>query len=110
SSRAAMIGFAVVFGLGLGGEYLIIPLMAAELVGVRLLGRVMGIILTADGIADAVSPTLIGSLPDRTRTDHLGFYVRMAIALLAAGAIGLMARESKESASLSPAGAGRAQA
>ncbi|HEY0708910.1 MAG TPA: MFS transporter, partial [Polyangia bacterium] len=37
--------YAVVFGLGLGGEYLIIPLMAAELFGTAVLGRVMGIIV-----------------------------------------------------------------
>ena len=41
--------FAVVFGLGLGGEYLIIPLTAGELFGVQVPGRVMGIVLAADG-------------------------------------------------------------
>src|SRR5262249_10132293 len=110
SSAGVMSLFALVFGLGLGGEYLIIPLMAAELFGVRVLGRVMGIILTADGIAEAVSPTLIGSLRDRTGTYQLGFYLLMAIALLGAGAIAFLTRESKEFESLSPAGAGRGQA
>ena len=52
--------FAVVFGLGLGGEYMIIPLMAGELFGVRVLGRVMGIVLTADGVAEATAPFLVG--------------------------------------------------
>jgi MFS family permease len=41
-SSMSMYLFAAIFGLGLGGEYLIIPLMAAELFGVRVLGRVMG--------------------------------------------------------------------
>src|SRR5207249_3851070 len=40
--------FAMVFGLGLGGEYMIIPLMAGRLFGTAVLGRVMGIILTFD--------------------------------------------------------------
>ena len=66
SSRGAMYLFAVVFGLGLGGEYLIIPLMAAELFGVGVLGRVMGIVVTADGVAEAVSPMLVGYLRDTT--------------------------------------------
>src|SRR5213076_1604621 len=35
--------FAVIFGIGLGGEYMVIPLMAAELFGVRVLGRAMGV-------------------------------------------------------------------
>ena len=65
--------FAVVFGLGLGGEYLIIPLMAAELFGVRVLGRVMGIVLTADGVAEATAPMLVGYLRDRTGSYDTGF-------------------------------------
>src|SRR5213080_3536452 len=43
--------FAVIFGIGLGGEYMVIPLMAAELFGVRFLGRAMGVVLAADGVA-----------------------------------------------------------
>src|SRR5436190_947016 len=44
-SQMTMYMFAMVFGLGLGGEYMIIPLMAGELFGVPVLGRVMGIVL-----------------------------------------------------------------
>ena len=58
SSRMTMYLFAAIFGLGLGGEYLIIPLMAGELFGVKVLGRVMGIILTADGVAEAITVRL----------------------------------------------------
>src|SRR5205814_9019083 len=42
---------ALLFGIGLGGDYMIIPLMAADLFGLRMLGRVMGVVLTADGVA-----------------------------------------------------------
>lgn len=59
ASRPALYAFAVVFGLGLGGEYLIIPLIAAELFGVQVLGRLLGVILTADGVAEATSPIAI---------------------------------------------------
>src|SRR5437867_3654355 len=45
SAGSTLYLFAAIFGLGLGGEYLIIPLMAGELFGVRVLGRVMGIVL-----------------------------------------------------------------
>ena len=48
--------FAIVFGIGLGGEYMVIPLMAAELFGTRVLGRAMGIVLAADGVAEALAP------------------------------------------------------
>src|SRR5439155_4516516 len=66
SSGGAMYLFAIVFGLGLGGEYLIIPLVAAELFGVTVLGRLLGVVLTADGVAEALSPMFIGYLRDTT--------------------------------------------
>jgi MFS family permease len=87
SSRWAMYVFAAMFGLGLGGEYLIIPLMAAELFGVSVLGRVMGIIVTADGVAEAVSPMLVGYLRDTTGSYDVGFTVLIAVALAGAAAV-----------------------
>ncbi len=59
--------FALLFGIGLGGDYMIIPLMAAELFGVKMLGRLMGIVLTADGIAEATAPMLVAGHPRRHR-------------------------------------------
>lgn len=82
--------FAALFGLGLGGEYLIIPLMAAELFGVRVLGRLMGIILTSDGVAEATAPMLIGYLRDQAGNYHLGFITLICLALLGAAAIALL--------------------
>lgn len=82
--------FAAVFGLGLGGEYLIIPLMAAELFGVKVLGRLMGVVLTADGVAEAVSPMLIGYLRDQTGNYRLGFITLISIALIGAAAVALL--------------------
>ena len=82
--------FAALFGLGLGGEYLIIPLMAAELFGVRVLGRVMGIVVTADGVAEAVSPMLVGYLRDTTGSYRIGFSMLMGVALAGAVAIALL--------------------
>jgi MFS family permease len=82
--------FAIVFGLGLGGEYLIIPLMAAELFGVRVLGRVMGIVLTADGVAEATAPMLVGYLRDRNGTYDLAFGVLVGAALIGAAAVALL--------------------
>ena len=79
--------FAAMFGLGLGLEYLIIPRMAAELFGVAVLGRVMGLIVTADGMAEAVSPMLVGCLRDATRSCRVGVAMLVAVALVGAGAI-----------------------
>ena len=65
--------FAVLFGIALGGDYMIIPLMAAELFGVRILGRVMGIIISADVLGEALSPMLVGWLRDKSDSYTTGF-------------------------------------
>ena len=87
--------FAAIFGIGLGGEYLIIPLMAAELFGVGVLGRVMGIIVTADGVAEAVSPMLVGYLRDVTGSYRAGFTWLIVVALVGAAAIAMLPRRSR---------------
>jgi MFS family permease len=96
SSPGALYLFAAVFGIGLGGEYLIIPLMAAELFGVKVLGRLMGVVLTADGVAEAVSPMLIGYLRDRAGSYQIGFITLVVIALIGAGAIALLPRKQTQ--------------
>jgi sugar phosphate permease len=82
--------FAVVFGIGLGGEYMLIPLMAAELFGVRVLGRVMGVVLTADGVAEAVAPVVVGRMRDVSATYGTGFVLLIGFALAGAVAISFL--------------------
>jgi MFS family permease len=82
--------FAVVFGVGLGGDYMIIPLMAADLFGIKVLGRLMGIVLTADGVAEATAPLLVGTLRDVSSSYVIGFSVLVMLALVGAVAIGLL--------------------
>src|SRR5215510_8035206 len=82
STPGAIYLFAIIFGIGLGGDYMIIPLMAAELFGVKVMGRLMGVILTADGVAEATVPMLVGSLRDQTTSYTVGFAVLIALALL----------------------------
>jgi len=74
--------FAIIFGIGLGGDYMIIPLMAGDLFGVRALGRTMGIILVADGIAESVFPVLVGYLYNDTTKYAVGFSVLLIIVLV----------------------------
>lgn len=93
-SPAALYGFAVVFGLGLGGEYMIIPLMAAELFGVKILGRLLGVILTADGVAEATFPMLVGHLRDTTGSYRTGFILLIAVALAGTLAIAFLPRRN----------------
>lgn len=77
--------FAVIFGLGLGGDYMIIPLIAGDLFGVRILGRVMGIILVADGLVESAMPMLVGKLYDiGSKSYSIGFIILICVALTGA--------------------------
>jgi sugar phosphate permease len=80
---------AVVFGIGLGGDYMIIPLMTAEIFGVEILGRLMGVLLTAGGVAEALAPWWVGHLRDTTGSYVYGCYALVGMALL--GAIAVLA-------------------
>jgi MFS family permease len=84
--------FAFVFGIGLGGDYMLIPLMAAELFGVRVMGRLLGLIITADGLAEAVVPMGVAALRDRTGSYTAGFIVLVSLALAGAVAVSLLPR------------------
>jgi MFS family permease len=83
---------AFLFGIGLGGDYMVIPLMAAELFGLRMLGRVMGIVLTADGVAEAVVPMAVATIRDRTGSYAGGFLLLVALAAAGAAAVALLPR------------------
>ena len=77
--------FAVIFGIGLGGDYMIIPLIAADLFGLKALGRIMGIILVADGIAESGFPMLVGHMYNvATKSYAIGFIFLIGLALLGA--------------------------
>jgi MFS family permease len=78
--------FAFLFGIGLGGDYMIIPLIAAELFGLAGLGRVLGIVLSADSIAEALVPNRIGAL-----RDALGSYETPFLLLTGLAAVGAIA-------------------
>lgn len=85
--------FAILFGIGVGGDYMIIPLMAAELFGVRVLGRLMGVILTADGIAEATAPMLVGYMYDLTKSYRSGFMVLISLAVIGAITVALLPKK-----------------
>jgi sugar phosphate permease len=82
--------FAFIFGIGLGGDYMIIPLMAAELFGVKVMGRVMGIILTFDGLGEAFSPMLVGWMRDSSGSYAKGFAVLLILAVIGIIAVSML--------------------
>lgn len=82
TTRLTLCVSAAIFGIGLGGDYMIIPLMTAEIFGIEILGRLLGVILTAGGIAEAAAPWLIGRLRDATGSYCSSCVVLVGIALL----------------------------
>lgn len=82
SSPGVIYVFAFLFGVALGGDYMIIPLMTAEIFGIKTLGRVMGIILTTDVISDALSPMLVGWLRDSSGSYFTGFAALISLAIV----------------------------
>jgi MFS family permease len=93
TTRPVLYISAAVFGIGLGGDYMIIPLMTAEIFGVEILGRLLGVILTVGGVADAAAPWLIGRLRDATGSYFDSCIVLVGMALLGGLAVlGLPAR------------------
>ncbi len=82
TTRLILYGSAAIFGIGLGGDYMIIPLVTAEIFGLEILGRLLGVLLAAGAIADAVAPWLIGRLRDTTGSYSVSCFVLVVMALL----------------------------
>lgn len=85
--------FAFIFGVALGGDYMIIPLMAAELFGVKVMGRVMGLVITVDGLAEALAPMLAAWLRDKTGSYANGFAALIILAVIGTVAVIMLPRK-----------------
>jgi sugar phosphate permease len=95
-SKGIIYLFAFIFGIALGGDYMIIPLMAAELFGIRVMGRVMGIIITADGLGEAFGPLIAASLRDKTGSYVHGFAALIILAIIGTIAVSMLPTAKKQ--------------
>lgn len=95
-TKAIMYVFAFLFGVALGGDYMIIPLMAAELFGVKALGRVMGLIISVDGLGEAFGPILAAYIRDTSGSYVYGFTALIGLALIGTVAIIMLPTTKKE--------------
>ena len=82
--------FAILFGFGLGADYMLIPLMAADCFGLATLSRILGLIVMSDTIGEATMPYLVAHLRDSHGAYAGAFWLLTIIALLGAGAIALI--------------------
>jgi MFS family permease len=82
--------FSVFFGFGLGADYMLIPLIAAEQFGVNSLARAMAVILPANTIGQTWLPYFVSILRDRYGSYSVAMSGVLAIAICGAGAIALL--------------------
>ena len=81
--------FAVLFGFGLGADYMLIPLIAAEQFGVNSLPRAMAVILPVNTIGQTWLPYFVSLLRDYFGSYSLAMGIVLIIA--AGGAIAIAA-------------------
>jgi len=101
--------FGVVFGFAMGADYMLIPLMAADLFGLRSLGRAMSAIVPSDTIAQYWSPNVIARLRMLWGGYGSALWVACGIAAVGAVAIALLPGETRERRAELPAPATRRQ-
>lgn len=92
--------FSVLFGFGLGADYMLIPLMAAEQFGANSLARAMAIILPTDTIGQTWFPYGIARLREHFGAYDIPLSVIFALAAIGATAIALLPRYGRQDETL----------
>jgi MFS family permease len=92
--------FAILFGFGMGADYMLIPLMAAEQFGVNTLARAMAIILPTDTIGQTWFPYLVARLRLGYGDYGHALMVVFALAVIGTAAIALIPKSAPKDATL----------
>lgn len=87
--------FAILFGFGMGADYMLIPLMAAEQFGVNSLARAMAIILPTDTIGQTWFPYFVALLREKFGDYGHAMLAVFAMAAIGAISIALLPKHSK---------------
>ncbi len=82
--------FGIAFGFGLGANYMLIPLMAAQLFGTGALARVMGIVWPIGQVGQATLPFLVGGMHDSAGSYDVALAVIFLIGMAGAVCIALL--------------------
>ena len=75
--------FTVIFGLGFGGSFSMIQLVAVEIFGPAYLGRILGIITFIDGMGAALGTSLLSQIKTDTGSYLLPFLIVTMVSLIA---------------------------
>ncbi|MBI1787842.1 MAG: MFS transporter [Acidobacteria bacterium] len=92
--------FSILFGFGMGADYMLIPLMAAEQFGANSLARAMAIILPTDTIGQTWFPYGIARLREVVGSYPVPLGSIFGLALAGAIAISLLPRHKKSDETL----------
>jgi nitrate/nitrite transporter NarK len=82
--------FAILFGFGMGADYMLIPLMAAEQFGANSLARAMSIILPSDTIGQTWFPYAVALLRESYGSYDVPLKVVFGVAVVGAVAISML--------------------
>jgi len=88
--------FGIVFGCAMGADYMLIPLMAADLFGLQSLGRAMSAIVPSDTVTQYWAPNMIARLRAVWGGYGSALWVACGIAALGAIAIALLPADATE--------------
>jgi hypothetical protein len=92
SQEFTIYAFAVLFGFGMGADYMLIPLMAADQFGVNSLARAMAIILPVNTIGQTWFPYFVSLLRDNFGNYGIAMGTVLAVAGIGALAIAILPR------------------
>ncbi|HEV2689795.1 MAG TPA: MFS transporter [Bryobacteraceae bacterium] len=98
SSEIYLYVFAILFGFGMGADYMLIPLMAAEQFGVNSLARAMAIILPVNTIGQTWFPYFVSVLRERADNYSVAMGVVLAVAMIGALAVAILPRHREPTA------------
>ncbi len=82
--------FGMAFGFGLGANYMMIPLVAAELFGTGSIARVMGILWPIGQVGQATLPFLVGTMHDSAGNYDMALVLIFVIGMAGVGCIALL--------------------
>jgi MFS family permease len=97
SSDTYLYTFALLFGFGMGADYMLIPLMAAEQFGVNTLARAMAIILPVNTIGQTWFPYFVSILRENAGNYTIAMGTVLLVALIGALAIAILPRHREVS-------------
>lgn len=92
--------FAILFGFGMGADYMLIPLMAAEQFGANTLARAMAIILPTDTIGQTWFPYGVSLLREYFGSYDVALAVVFGLAAIGAVAVALLPKYGRQDETL----------